>query len=317
MVAVTFDDSTPQLLKTAASLANRLGKPLHVVHCSEYWVGRSWPSNGLVPGDFSHVTAALEEESLKQAKSHLTELVKKTVPQCQSAVTVELGFPVDVIRGAAEKFDASIIVLGSKEATFRLMPRGLSTVMSLQQSPPCPVVVFPLGKEYNWEKNVRLKIGLADDLSQETSDVISRGIEFASILKNCEVHQVHCNGLHKDDLKAALTLVSATAHTPETALSSEAIWDATMEKITDSMKKRSKNVGADQLLQDGSIIKHTILHGNPPEEMLEYASKNGLDLLIFGRHKMLHHKPFTLGRMPFSAMAKMERPILVFDVGQN
>jgi nucleotide-binding universal stress UspA family protein len=313
IVAVTFDEPSSNLLKSAASVAKRLSTSLHVIHCAEYWIGRSWPSNGLFPGDFGSVTAAFEEAALNRSREHLSKIVASSLPSFQGTMSVETGFPVDVIRNCADRLKASCIVLGTKEQTYRFVPKGLSTVLSLQDESPCPVLVFPTKRLFDWQPNRKLKILISDDLSPEGAHVVEKGLLFASKLEPTEITHIHVNSLQKEDLQAALQLVTASKHVPETPMSADVLWDSSMQRLSAFLKDRSLHLPQNTSTQ--TTLKHVILHGNPQDEIQRFTEEMDIDLLVFGRHKTIHRKPFNLGRMPLAAMSRLERPLLIIQNG--
>ncbi|MCX6126226.1 MAG: universal stress protein [Proteobacteria bacterium] len=312
LVAIGFDDAAVTLLKSAWSVADRLGVELSVLHVTEYWIGRSWPSDGLMAVPMNGVVAAIEDQTVQQADAHLKSMIAKHLPNARVSHKVVLGLPVDEIRSHATKIQAQLIIVGGFERDYRFVPKGISTVLALQNESPCPVLILPKKLTLDWGNKRRLTAVLADDLSPEAVIGLEKGFEIAADFGNIDLKHVHVNGLVKEDLDTALAQVAAASHTPETAITGEKVWDNIMASITSTVDHRGR-ANKKSFEAKGGSVKTIILHGNPKDKISEFCESEQPDFIIFGRHKTWHKKPFGLGRMPTYSMFRSGVPVLIAD----
>lgn len=311
LVAVNLDDGMIPVLKAACELSKRTGLGLAVLHVSEYWVGRSWPSDMMLGGPIGGLVGAVEEETMSAAEDRLHRLVEHSLKGCDVSAKVLLGYPAEVIRAHAITVGAELIVVGGVSKDYKFVPQGLSTVLGLLGDAPCPVLALPKDNPGNWSKE-RLKAILSDDLTPHTEGAVMVGYEWASALGRTDLLHVHVNQMSKQDLKVALESAAAAARTPQGVLDVDTVWQGALKSIETSLHNRAP--GREHLLEArGGSLKTVLLEGNPAEAVMQTAETEHADLLIFGRHRTWHKKPFSMGRMPFHNMLKSGRPILVAD----
>ena len=62
----------------------------------------------------------------------------------------------------------------------------------------------------------------------------------------------------------------------------------------------------------GGTYRIEILTGpDPLEEIESAADRLTADILVFGRHQMIHRTPFRLGHIPYQAMLRQKRAVMV------
>ena len=311
LVPVNLDDSSSPLLKAAGQISKRTGLAVHVVHVSEYWVGRTWPTEMMLGGPMGGLVSAVEDETMEVAHSRLKELVKTNLSGLHVNTEVLLGYPAESIRAHAVTIGAELIILGGATDDYKYIPRGLSTVLGLMADAPCPVLVLPQGNPGIWDKKP-LKAVLADDLQPESDNGVLVAYEWVSALGDTELNHVHVNQLTKDDLKDALTSAAAAAHTPEGALDLETVWNAAMKSIETKLAERAP--GRKHLVEArGGKVKTTLMQGEPVESILKLAEDTKADLMIFGRHRTWRKKPFAVGQLPFHSMLRSRKPVLITE----
>jgi nucleotide-binding universal stress UspA family protein len=311
LVPVNLDESSGPLLKAAGQLAKRTGLSLSVVHVSEYWVGRTWPTEMMLGGPMGGLVSAVEDETMDVALSKLKALVQTHLVGLNPSTDVLLGYPAESIRAHAVTIGAELIVLGGAAEDYKYVPRGLSTVLGLMADAPCPVLVLPRGNPGVWDKKP-LRAVLADDLQKESDNSVLVAYEWVSALGDTELTHVHVNQLSKDDLKDALTSAAAASHTPEGALDLNTVWTAAMKSVETKLAERAP--GRKHLLEArGGKVKTLLLQGDPVESILKLAEDNKADLMIFGRHRTWRRKPFAVGQLPFHSMLRSRRPVLIAE----
>lgn len=311
LVPINLDESSGPLLKAAGQIAKRTGLSLNVVHVSEYWVGRTWPTEMMLGGPMGGLVSAVEEETMDVAHSHLKELISSNLAGFDVSSEVLLGYPAESIRAHAVTIGAELIVLGGAADDYKYVPRGLSTVLGLMADAPCPVLVLPRGNTGSWEKKP-LKAILADDLQRESDSSVLVGYEWVSALGNTELTHVHVNQLSKDDLQDALTAAAAASHTPEGALDLNTVWTAAMKSVETKLAERAP--GRKHLVEArGGKVKISLLQGDPVDAILKLADDTKADLMIFGRHRTWRKKPFAVGQLPFHSMLRSKKPVLIAE----
>lgn len=311
IVPVNLDASSGPLLKAAGQIAKRTGLGLSVIHVSEYWVGRSWPTEMMLGGPMGGLVTTVETEAMDVAKEQLQKLIKNHLPGMDVQSHVLLGYPAEAIRAQALTSGAELIIVGGAAEDYKYVPRGLSTVLALMADAPCPVLVLPKGATGNWDQK-SLKAVLADDLKPESDSGVFVAYEWATALGSTELFHLHVNQMSKESLKEALVSAAAAAHTPEGAMDPESVWTAAMRSIEDKLKARAP--GRRHLLEArGGQVNVKLLQGDPVDAILKFADDLKADMLLFGRHRTWRRKPFAIGQLPFHAMLKSRRPVLITE----
>jgi nucleotide-binding universal stress UspA family protein len=311
LVPVNLDAGSASMLKAAAQIAKRTGLSLEVIHISEYWVGRTWPTEMMLGGPMGGLVTAVEDDSIGVALEQLKELVATNLSGMNVHCEVLLGYPAESIKAHAVTIGAELIILGGAAEEYKFVPRGLSTVLSLMADAPCPVLVLPRGQLGQWDK-VPLNAVLADDLQPESDNGILIAYEIVAALGKTNLTHIHVNQLSKEDLQVALTTAAASSHTPEGAMDVATVWDAAMKSIETKLSNRAP--GRKHLIEArGGSVKTALLQGDPTESVMNYAAEAKTDLLIFGRHRTWRRKPFSVGQVPFHSMLKAHRPVLITE----
>lgn len=309
LAAINLDDSSIPALKAARDIAKRTGLGLSVLHVNEYWVGRTWPTEMMLGGPMGSLASTVEDESLKAAEDRLQAIVSEHAQGVPVEQAVILGYPLDAIRAHATTIGAELIVVGGISTDYKFVPQGLSTVLGLFADAPCPVLALPKDNPGHWDKG-RLKALLSDDLTANTEEAVMVGYEWAAALGNVELNHVHVNQMTKRDLKVALDSAAAAAHTPQGVLNVDTVWNGAIQSIENALHDRAP--GRQHLIEArGGAVTTTLLDGDPAEAVLQRANQEDADVLIFGRHRTWHTKPFAMGRMPFHSMLKSGRPVLI------
>lgn len=311
LVPVNLDASSGPLLKAAGQISKRTGLGLSVIHVSEYWVGRSWPTEMMLGGPMGGLVTTVETEAMDVAKERLQKLVKEHLGDQAVETKVLLGYPAEASRAEALTSGAELIIVGGAAEDYKYVPRGLSTVLALMADAPCPVLVLPKGATGHWESK-NLKAVLADDLKPESDTGVLVAYEWVTALGSTELFHVHANQMTKEGLKEALISAAAAAHTPEGAMDPESVWTAAMASIEDKLNARAP--GRKHLLEArAGKVTTKILQGEPVESILKFADDIKADMLLFGRHRTWRRKPFAIGQLPFHAMLKSRRPVLITE----
>ena len=311
LVPVNLDETSGPLLKAAGQIAKRTGLGVEVIHVSEYWVGRTWPTEMMLGVPMGGLVSAVEDETMDVASSRLNELVKKHLPGMDVKSEVLLGYAAESIRAHAVTIHAELIILGGAADDYRFVPRGMSTVLGLMGDAPCPVLVLPRSNPGQWDKPSLTAI-MADDLQPQSDSAVFVGYEWAAALGQTKLTHAHVNQMSKENLKDALTSAAAAAHTPEGSMDVDTVWTAAMKSIEDKLKTRAP--GRKPLLEArGGSVNTMLIQGEPVEAILKLAEDAKADLMIFGRHRTWRRKPFAIGQLPFHSMLRSKKPVLITE----
>ncbi len=119
LVAVDFSEESNKALKFSLDLATQLGDcKIEVITAV-----RPIPSS---LGDLNNSTVVTDDRDINEVKEELAQVIKRLKGDSNVEIEqkVELGYPVDVIVGEAEKKMPDIIIMGNKKHGFK---RGILT----------------------------------------------------------------------------------------------------------------------------------------------------------------------------------------------
>jgi len=68
---------------------------------------------------------------------------------------------------------------------------------------------------------------------------------------------------------------------------------------------------AEKMKQDGLIVKTAVVHGMPAEEIVSYAEKNGVDLIIMSTHGRSGITRWALGSVADRVLRHSSTPVLM------
>lgn len=309
-VAVSFDPHTIPLTKIAADLCRATGKKLCLLHVVEPWADHPH-SKAFGDGDqFWNVTQAIETNARTLALSKLSEVALAVPIGIPVKKLVVGGKAVDTICKEVDAIGTCLLLVGGDYGNMRFLPRGLSTALSLMVSSPVPLMVIDTKRDNNLGDGP-IKFLLSDDLSEQSESAVDFTFDLASALGNSSIHHVHINGLSFESLKAGLNTAAATSHTPlNSSASVDDVFNALISSIKERMNNRTSAV-RDYLEASGGNYAAEVTSGNVAEEIQRVAEIAGSDVVVFGRHKTLHTKPFFIGRVPFRAMLSHQGPVII------
>ena len=144
------------------------------------------------------------------------------------------------------------------------------------------------------ESTIFRKIMVATDGSEEVIKAVDSAIEIAKI-SDAKLYAVHV---------IALGFYSLTHST-------DSEWDKAMkEQLTKEGKEATayvENAGKAANVKVESVI----LEGNPAEEIIDFAEKNDIDLIVMGTHGMTGIPRFLLGSVAENVVRHAKKAVLV------
>ncbi len=315
-VAVAFDRHSTPLVRLGAELCLRTGKKLNLLHVVEPWMDRAHSHPFADEGSpLWDVTLAVETRAKDLAERNLDEIITTVPPHVVIEKTILFGKPAETIGRGAEEAGSALLLIGadSKAKTFQW--RGISTALSLLAGSDVPVMavdtelyaasggsIFP---------NEKLTILLADDMSPEAESAVALAFDLGTLSGRTVLHHLHVNGMTPENLRSGLETAAAASHTPiDTSKSFGDVFSALDRHLQDQLAARAAPF-REYLEAAGGLYVPEVLTGNVKTELAAYVDAVRPDVLIFGRHRTLHTRPFFLGRLPFAAMMALHKPLVV------
>lgn len=306
--AVALDGRSQPLVGIAADLCRRTGKKLHLLHAVEPW---GVPFLG-APG-LAEAAEAVEGHAKAAAERHLAELAGG-VEGVAVTTTVVVGKPAERIGKEAESAGSCLLLIGADARQRRFMPRGFSTALSLMVTAPVPVFCVDVAATPRLPDDA-LAILLADDLSPQSEAAVSFAFDLASAFGDATLHHLHVNGMTLEGLRSGLEVAAATARTAvNPARTAADVFDALVRKMREELGARAASY-RDYLEEAGGAYQAEVRTGQVRAELQAFVDANEPDVLVFGRHRSVHTRPFFLGRMPLEAMLAFARPVIVVPYG--
>ncbi len=310
-VAIGFDDHSVGLLAAAAALCKRTDKTLALLHVVEPWsYNPGVPAFGFMTPVLGAMAAASEEAQVA-ASQRLLEMARLVTPEVKVLAEVISGHLVETLCEQAKKLGSCLLIVGAKYADEKQPPRsGFSTALAVLNASSVPVLV--LDSQAPARLSDRLAtLMIADDLGPSGRAASQFGIEMAIALGNTSLNHVHVNGVRPEVLEAAVTSAVATSHTPaDPKLSATKLFQSLLDNLAAALQERLEP-NRDLLMRFDCSYSASVVTGDVVDEMAKIAETVRPDVLIFGRHRTIHTQPFFLGRVPFKAMLKLRRPVLV------
>ncbi len=297
--AVDFGPATGAVIQTGCSLGKALGQNVEALHVvvpvPTDLAGLDHPLYAPYPP----VNQAIQEEILAEKRSAMEELVRASEGKVQGG-SVHLGAVVDEILAFRASKNADVIITGISPRDFHRTLGGLSTALALMHAADCPVIAVDQDCSHDFT-TPGARILVLDDLRDDTLGAVNWAYNLATILPNARVRHTHvippAEGALTRGLKRAW---GSLGYGP-----SEPISDEDFELYSlDKLRKRSPR-------DFQANVEFDLRRGIVADEIGKAARDHAADLLVFGRHRLLHTRPFLIGRMPVSAMLSAHRPIAV------
>jgi nucleotide-binding universal stress UspA family protein len=320
VVGVDFNTQASTLVSYLKDLQNvtigadGVRSEITLVHAVEPWRDYQWLTT--FPGEvlYSSIAREVEDSARAEAQRKIEEL-KDSLQGIEVSARVVMGSAPEALDAFARSTNASMIVVSSSPEGDgqRFFPKGFSTSLSLMGIAKKPVMVIPRGYT-QFKKAPRLKIMFGDDLSAHSQEALEIALEMSFGFSNVEFLHLHiCKTPRPEMVTAAenlLKLVSLYDLPLEKPYSPQEIADETESNLKNKMQQR---LGAADLLftATGSKYQNHVLFGSLDEMLPQATATFDPDILVFGRHKMLHRKPFGIGRLPFSAMLAQKKPVVI------
>lgn len=304
VISCSLDEKCQSLLKFSKSLVDSLGSSAHLVHVVE---PRYRGNMGV--GEFMSYEAirAVEVNEVEESKNSLKGYKEEYFPN-NGDLDVGFGNPSDEILTISKYKKSSLVLCGKGESSYKFIPSGFSVPLSLMSDSNIPVMIVPNNAKI-WKKE-GLNILICDDLSDGSKEAILFSKDLARKQKGSSIHHINIIEDHHFGLVDAIKTLKDKINPNNYVYDQE--YDA--KEYQKSMKEKAEK----ELLQRmGSnedknfSYKSSVLLGWMAEELRRIVKKEDIDLVVFGKHKFIHKKPFGIGKMPFNAMLELDIPVVV------
>jgi nucleotide-binding universal stress UspA family protein len=314
-IGIKFGASTVEgLLIFAKQFADYFQSPVRLTNVVEPAQETPWVSG--LPGEA--VIASLGWEAMESRRQDGEERLKEIARDFNlknAEYNVVLGQPSQVLEADAVASSSQLIMVSAAKLNVaqKFLPDGFSTALSLLGSSSVPVVVVPEGVQV-FKKAGPLKVLVADDLQDHSLDALHQGISMVHGVGPAELHHVHICEASEKELAGMANKVLDLMNRGDIPIDKNFSIDSFAGRVEENTKANlSKRLGAASLLfadKEDSYHQH-VYFGDASEAFSKVVAEIDPDIVIFGRHQLIHRKPWGLGKMPFSAMLSLHKPIMV------
>lgn len=319
VVGVNFDSQMETIFAYLGQLLKNMRPKIRLTHVLEKPVGVSWIASGYGPLLYEQVIKDIFAEQITHQSLKLQELASRLSGFDEVEVNVAIGLPYEVLKADAISASASMLVIGSKISRKNFVLKGFSTSLSLMSDPWCPVMVIPDDVELQRDKE-RIRILYADDLRDDSLASLNVGVEMSYGFGNADFYHVHICESTKEEISKMgdkiLSMMDLRIIPFDEAVYSGNFTESTIEKLKEKLNSR---VGGAKLMLAGSECNYQnkIYFGSLLEQLDLAVHELKPDILIFGKHALLHRKPLGVGKLSFSSMLAYKKPIIIAPAVQN
>ncbi len=308
-VAVGFDRHTEALVKIAGGLAQKLGKRLALMHVVDAWASGVPAFSQTTPSPLWDAFPAVESSARSVAMERLSEIAQSLPKGLEVTSSVTVGPVAATLGTEAAGLGAMLLVVAVDGNAGRGPFAGLSTAVSLLAGSPIPVLAVDPGTHAP-EVGTGMRILVADDLTDQAITAVEYAAALADGLGQAWVHHVHVSAFNQETLAVALKNVAASAHVALDGDESRAVFDAVHREQIAKLEARFSD-DREYIEAGGGRYTSEVTAGGVRPELTNVVTSLAPDVIVFGRHRALHHQPFAFGRLPIRSMLAFKRPVLV------
>jgi nucleotide-binding universal stress UspA family protein len=310
VVAVGFDERTPDLALNAQAMSHQFGMTIHFVHAIEP------PVYDVMAIETPAVVAlplVVQEEMARVAREReekMNALIRQSTQSgCPTTGVCVEGDPIRTLINEAVRLRANLILTANNLKSDGFFPLGLSTSISLMHDAPLPVMV--LGKTNITFSQKPFKILIADDLTEGSSEAAQKAFEFASLIPGSKIRQVHVHGDLREtlrdtwrDMRSKLPFFDSQEAHPDSYWIQEHEARLThLKRHGLPWRRRAETAGVQ--------IENDIRMGAVEKELAQSIQDFKPDIVFFGRHRLLKTRPFLIGRVPGRIMLKDQYTVVL------
>jgi nucleotide-binding universal stress UspA family protein len=285
---------------------------MRLVHATKAIVDGPWTAH--LPREYSMPGMARRVESLavEAAQERLSSIAANVPKDIRVTTNVVVDSVQDGIISDAVANRASFILTATSRLTGSSMFHVFSEALSVASNSPIPVMVCNEHTPENVFEKANLKILLTDDLESHSSAAINGTYELVEALPGSYVNHLHVHGGLFDNISDSVTefLAKAWKNINPKNPEAEDVLAKEFENRRQVLEERGRPL--EELVgKEGGYFNRTIATGKISEEIINQAEIFQADIVVMGRHKTLHRKPFSIGRVPVESIAGQNRMILI------
>jgi nucleotide-binding universal stress UspA family protein len=317
-VALKGDDADLRLVRVAGSLAGGTGMRPELVHVFEGSLARYGATalafDALLPVPIDVEGARkVDDERREAAEAHLDAMLDRLdAPSLRKHGAVVDGDVVERLFEHCRESNVGLLVIGTHALDASARP--LSNAVGLMAQMPVPVLTLPEdAAAVERLCDVGATLLVADDLTPQSEPALGAAVRLAAACRARELVVAHV--VRRAHGGAVAQYFATYAHALGTdpryldvetdGSPAEAERRALIERLT----KRLRAAGADDV--QGLTVGWRLLEGEPVAALAAEAAGLDADLVVFGRHRLLHRRWPPLGRVTYEAMLSLRRPVMV------
>lgn len=289
------------LLHTASSLARQLGSSLELVHAVRPifdYVG----AGDIVVNPYYGYDAVLSDIEVAEAQKNLDKLKAELPKDLVVRTHVVRDYAPEALRTLAQELQAGLILCGIQKGQERSYLKGTTTGFALAGDSEIPVLIIPDGSSFNFSHPTRVLI--ADNLGREGQEALDFAILFSDEIKAKELCHAYVHKQSRidfehlaDTVRTAMTLGKIPDNPEFTA---DSYQQGLREKLRAELSLRFQN--AHGSAKTRSHYTNEVAFGTPSEEMHKLAVQREIQVMVFGRHHLLHRHAYIFGNISYEEM---------------
>ena len=197
IVGVQFDEHLDEFISSVADYAKAFQAKVTLLHVWEPKLHHA-PISTIPDLGFREALFDIDKEALEK---RLTDLAKR-FPEGHVATKVGIGSPSEVLKAEAISSGSDMIVIGAHHKRYHLMPKMISTALSLATGSATPILVIPPKSTFKAKGNA-YRILVADDLEEHSTPALTLGRQLYEKSGPAELHHFYAQKMTRSMIKEA------------------------------------------------------------------------------------------------------------------
>jgi nucleotide-binding universal stress UspA family protein len=285
----------------------------HVVHACMPWAGGMWVYAFPGVGNAYEMQALYEKACTEGADLELRQQLNNLAGEAEVDHETVIAVPAQGLLQVAERTHASLIVCEAHHSSYRLMPRSVSTIVTLLAGTKIPLLIMPHDKNDDFQKG-HLRIAVCDDLRSSSRHALAIASELGCAGTGNQIQQIHCSDLNPVDFESfsrSYAYVNRDRLELTEALPTfQELLTTTELKIAEHMQDRMAPFKP-LLERNKCALEKVVLFGDVEDELSKYLRRSDADVIVFGKHQMFHENILHLGSLSLTSMLQFHKPVLI------